>query len=68
MNMAMRTVMMVAFDEGDESDQYDGRDTGDGQLPIMVNMMVKMMAMLVVIIIFVAVAIRMMMYLVKCWS
>ena len=31
---------------GDDTDHDDGRDTGDGELLILVNMMVKMMVML----------------------
>ncbi len=52
----------------DDSDHDDGRDTGDGELLILANTMVKMMAMLVVIIICMTVAITVMMNIVKCWS
>ena len=69
-NMMGMLMVMVLVDgtwhcQGDDSDHDDGRDTGDGEILILVNMMVKMMVMLVVIIIFMTVAITMMMNLVN---
>ena len=60
--------MALAIIKGDDSDHDDGRNTGDGELRILVNMMVKMIVLLVVIIIIMTVAITMMMNLAKCWS
>ena len=70
--MGMLMVMVLVdgtwYNQGDDSDHDDGRDTGDGELLILVNMMVKMTAMLVVSIIFMTMALTMMINLVKCWS
>ena len=69
----MGTLMVMVLVDGtwhyqiDDSNHDDGRDTGDGELLVLVNMMVKTMVMLVVIILFMTVAITMMMNLAKCW-
>ena len=60
--------MALAIIKGDNIDHDDGRDSGDGEFLILVNMMVKMMAMLVAIFIFMTVAKTIIMNLVKCWS
>ena len=53
-NMMGTLKVMVLVDgtwhyQGDDSDHDDGRDSGDGELLTLVNMMVKAMVMLLVI-------------------
>ena len=68
MLMVMVLVDGACHDKGDNSDHDDGRNSGDGELLILVSMMVKMMAMLVVMILCMTVAVTMMMNVVNCCS